>query len=623
MRYPVKKPPASSQKPASTRLLAVLLAFVMLLSTLSGCGVSSNNRASQGAQTGTPIKQEQVNFSNAGLRPVEEIGDELFAFICDDYVCYHQFVADPQSFHFDKGFTKPDPRFGDITFEAAEEEYALYHRLMDELDTYSFSALNSSEQRLYNYIAYYLSNALELEPYFYLRDPYQASVGVQIDLPLTLMIYPFRTRQDIDDYLSLVADIPRIFDQANAITQERTARGLFSNLSSVEDAIDEAKVYTDKTADNLLVISFEAALNSKEAPFDSLTEAERKQYQETNRDLIKNKVAPAFLDAIKQLEKVATLTSYEVTLANQPGGKEYYAAKLHLSGFRETPEKMIDTLDDAMISVYMTFFTSSVFVDFDERESIAKKNLPKDATGIIEYFNTRVGEDFPDIGTRPFVVDAASDDEVISMFTAFYLMAPVDDLTENRMKYYPQNIRDHYDLGKTLAHESFPGHLYQYNYFGLTNPHPIEMLVDSTAYAEGYAVYSEYYALLYMGFTAEEAQAIYAFDLLMRVLQARLDLGVNYEGWDVWDMEAFLDGWGMGDYAEELFCNIAASPTVSVPYGLGPLEFFWMLRSAQSILGDAFDLKEFHAAILDNGGVHQTLLEKNFTRWLYDTKRRS
>ena len=604
-----------------SKLLAILLTLALLLSTLSGCGVLINDKNSQGSRQGTSTSQKQYAFSTVGFNSLDEIGDSLFAFICGDYVCYHQFVAHPETFHFDKDFVKPAPLFDDITYESAQEEYAYYHALLDELQGFTYSTLSKDEQRLYNYLAYYLTNALELEPYFYLRDPYQTSVGVQIDLPLTLMVFPFRTREDIDDYLSLVADIPRIFDQANAITKERTARGLFSNLSGVEDAIDEARVYTDKTADNLLIVSFEDALNSNEAPFNSLTEAERKQYQETNRDLVLKTVVPAFEGAIKQLQEVATKTSYSVTLAKQPGGKEYYTARMSLQGFRESPEQAIDTLEKAMDDLYLIFYYGPDAGDYDERESVAKKNIPSDATGIIAYFNSRIGEDFPDIGMRPFVVDAASDDEVISMFTAFYLMAPVDDLTENHMKYYPQNISDLYDLGKTLGHESFPGHLYQYNYFGLTNPHPIEQLIDSTAYAEGYAVYSEYYALLYMGFDPDTAEAMQAFDVLMRVLQARLDLGINYEGWDLSQTVLFLDEWGLGFFADTLFTSVASSPLISVPYGLGPLQFRQMLSSAQLVLGDAFDLKEFHAAILQNGAVPQALLEKNFTLWLYQTKR--
>lgn len=606
---------ASNKSTIASKLLALFLAIALATTTLGGCGFIIHNDNPNDLFSSSNTYNDKPSITSAGLRPLAEVGDDFFAFICESYVYYHQFVAHPESFAFPDSFEVPQPGFEDISFETSAEEYTYYRKLLEELKDYAGCAMSDDEQRLYNYLTIYLQNALELEPYFYLSDPYEPSTGILSDLPLELMTFEFRTRQDIDDYLKLAADVPRIIGQANTIVQERTSQGLYPNLAAIEASIEEAEVYTNKNDKNLLITSFDDALASGVAPFDTLSEAERAQYAKDNARIVKEKIVPAYEGAIELLGEISPKTSYEVTLANQPGGREFYAAQLRMQGFYQSPEQIIDVLDAAIDDLLGLIFISGG-LDPDEWESVIAATAPADATELVAFFNAHVGEDFPDIGMRPFEVDGASDDEVVKMVLAFYLMAPVDDLGVNRIKYYPQNISDRYGLGTTLAHESFPGHLYQYNYFGLSNPHPIEMLLGSTAYEEGYAVYTEYYSLKYMGLDEWTAKGANAYDLFLRVLQARLDIGINYEGWDLLTTELYLMPWGIDGIAEAVYGDTAATPLISVPYGLGPLEFRRLLAQAQTALGDKFDIKEFHSVILENGAQPMGLLEKDFILWL-------
>jgi uncharacterized protein (DUF885 family) len=167
-----------------------------------------------------------------------------------------------------------------------------------------------------------------------------------------------------------------------------------------------------------------------------------------------------------------------------------------------------------------------------------------------------------------------------------------------------------------LTHESFPGHLYQFNYFGLTDPHPVEQLLATTAYAEGYAEYSEYYGLLYMGFSEAEALAIFNYQVFIRALDARLELGINYQGWDLRETRTYLASFGLDAYAQEIFEDIASLPLISLPYGLGVVHFTNLLATAQLELGERFDLVEYHKVLLDNGAVPLDLLKRNVVTWL-------
>jgi len=606
----------ASKNNTLSKLLALLLVFSLLLSQISGCTLASGEKVHKYPENEFIPGQSASDPDNPEQRTVFDIGDELLALICSDYVTYHQLIANPNSFDFPDSFRAPAPSFGEITTDSQEEAYEYFRLLLAELQGFDFQSLSPEEQRTYNYLTYCLESTIALEPYYYLSDPFAPSMGLQINLPITLTTFTFRSKQDIDDYLTLLADLPRFFAEANSLVQDRADQGLFPNLGSVHDAIDEARFFTTKIPQNLLVTSFEDQLFSDSKPFSDLTFIERLTYQATNRKIVDTMVIPAFQETITLLEEIATKTTDKVTLATQAGGQDYYAASMHDDGFTETPEQAIVVLDEALDVLFTTFAKNPLNLDYDEFSRIAAGSIPSDAAGIIEYFNTRVSEDFPDIGMRPFIVDSASDDEVVKLITAFYLDAPIDDLGQNLIRYYPQNIDSLVDLGTTLAHESFPGHLYQYNYFALQNPEPIEIMLGSTAYAEGYAVYSEYYALRYMGFNDQTSELIYTFELFLRVIQARLDLGINYQGWSLQETARFLSKWGLEFIAPDVYSSIAGAPTVFLQYGLAPLEFRAMRSMAQTQLGSSFNLVEFHEVILKDGALPFCFVEQNLTLWL-------
>ena len=584
-----------------------------MLNSLSGC----KYRVAEFIDTlrGNQIGNEIVITDP---RPLEVIGEELFLFfLADDFSTYHQLIADPSTYSFPHGFVAPEPTFGDYSYEANLEAYDYFAYLLQEVKAYDPALLKGNELRLYNYLYYFLESTLALKPYFYYSDPYEPSMGLHIEVPLVLTTFEFRTVQDIDDYLKLVADIPRLFDQANVIVEKRTAVGYFPNLAAIESTIEEAEVYIATLSSNILVTSFENSLNSGKGPFAKLTETQRKKYAETNRDIVSGLVIPAYENAIKLLEGIAPKASYETSLASYPSARKYYAAKLRAYGFDVSPEEAIAILDRGIDKVFAQAGNSFANYNPDAWDKVAKKNLPADATAMIELFNTKSAAHFPDIGKRPFTVKSASNDEVMKGILAFYMYAPVDDLTFNHMVYYSQNIRDTFSLGTTLGHESFPGHLYQYNYFGLTKPQPVEYLLGTTAYAEGFAIYGEYYTLLYMGFSEEEARMIDGYEKFWRTLEARLDLGINYEGWTVRQTSQYLAKMGLSSAAgESIFQAVASNPLTSVPYGLGPLEFIDLLETAQAKLGKSFDIREFHKVLLQDGALPMDLLRKNVYDWL-------
>ncbi|MCL2757547.1 MAG: DUF885 domain-containing protein [Coriobacteriia bacterium] len=600
-----------------SKALALLLAVVLVLGSLSGCAFIRDFILDNFINIGKTERPPIVIPDFVGQpRPVTVIADELFDLFMGDYSTYNQLVVNPKDF----GITKPEPRFWDYTYEGDCEEYEYYRDLLSELYACNTSNLNAKESRLYNYLLFYLETAMELDPgyFFYYKDPYMPSMGTHMDIPFSLIFFTFRTKQDIEDYLLLIADAPRLLGQADAVARERMRLGIYPNRAAVESTIEEAEAYVVNVSNNILVTFFEEALDSGEGPFASLSSAERERYAAANRDAVQNKIIPAYQKTLTLLNEILAKSKETTSIASLPYGKDYYTARMRAQGFNVTPEQAIKLLDEAMDEFLTDYFASDT-PGYQARVDAAMSKLPKDAAGIMEYFNGRIGEEFPDIGMRPFTVDSASDAMVMEGFVAFYMLAPFDDFTENHVVYYPQNISDRFDLATTLAHEAFPGHLYQHNYFGLTDPHPIELFIGATAYTEGYAVYGQMYALRYIGLNPTDLTYANAEELFWRTLGARVDLGVNYEGWNVRQADTYLSQYGLGGaaYASYIIGYAASTPLLSLPYGLGPLEFYKMLDIAHDALGADLNLRDFHKMVLDNGALPFWLLEENFDEWLY------
>jgi uncharacterized protein (DUF885 family) len=553
--------------------------------------------------------------STPAPREVGAISDELFRFVMeDDYIIFNQLVARPESF----SLTKPEPRFTDYSLETQARYIERYESLYQELRLHDRSKLDKSDRREYDLLTDFLKGAIASGAYADFDDPFMPSVGVHMELPLSLTLFNFRSRQDIDDYLELLNDAPRVLRQAMELARSHMDAGVMPNSHAIDSALEEALAYTAPAPANLLVSSFNDSLYGTDEPFASLSAEERDAYAARNLEAVEGGVIPAYKDVCALLEEEAKASDPSVTCASYPQGREYYASLFHQLGFKDDPAAAALYLDYRIDGMMDELSKSYLSVDFDAWERAIAANAPASATGVIELLRDSVGEDFPDIGPAAFTVSAASDDEVVAMFTAFYVSAPLDDLGNNRIVYYPQNVAPGLDLDSTLAHESFPGHLYQYNYHALSKPYPIDLIIGRTAYAEGYAVYVQEYGLKYLGLTAEQARCANDYEILTRAIQARADIGVNFEGWGLAETGEYLSGFGMQPYAEAIFAAVASTPTLCLPYGLGPLEFQDLRAKAQKALGGDFDAKAFHAAILDAGSMSFAQLEEWMQAWLAD-----
>ena len=183
---------------------------------------------------------------------------------------------------------------------------------------------------------------------------------------------------------------------------------------------------------------------------------------------------------------------------------------------------------------------------------------------------------------------------------AFYMIPYVDkEGVENHIYINPKHMGD--SVLPTLAHEGFPGHLYQTNYSRQTGDSVLCQLLEPTGYSEGWANYVENYSYRYLTENETAAQLCRINSQLSLNLYCQMDIGVNYLGWDTEELmefaEAYFDVDAQG--VEEMYQIFVASPGEYLQYYYTARQIEKAYDRASEALGSEFSDREFHRAVLE------------------------
>ena len=175
----------------------------------------------------------------------------------------------------------------------------------------------------------------------------------------------------------------------------------------------------------------------------------------------------------------------------------------------------------------------------------------------------------------------------------------------------------------TLAHEGYPGHLYQTNYYQkMCNPAPLRSLLRTEGYDEGWGTYAQLYSYQFLNFKDTDEKNTEALrklhqnnDLFSLSLSALSDLYVNYKNYDRDTLEEYLKKYGItGESVSSIYQYVTENPVSYLSYCMGYYEFMQLRNSMEKSLGDSFDIKEFHRIILDTGSCPFPLLKKELMK---------
>lgn len=559
-------------------------------------------------------KEEQEKFD-------DYLWDTFEESVTDDTLTLHYTVADPESY----GLTPPEATFGEepITDETIAEDKEETEEEIDELEAFDYELLTGEQKYTYDVMMNYLETDLMSYDYAYYYEPFAYTSGLQSNMPINMSEYKFYRESDVTDYLSLLNEFPGMFEIYLDFEELKAKKGYFMNEHSASEVIRQCKDFIADPENNLLIATFEDKVRGVEG----LSEEQIQDYITQNHDAVINSVIPAYQETIKFFQKHLRAGTNDLGLSHYEGGKEYYKYMLAKQvGTDKTPEEVIACLEEAL-EESMSELESLAFSNYEDYMSyfeaseagLYEGHEPLDT---INFFKEEFADSFPEMPDVDYNVQNVHESMEDSVSPAFYVTTPIDSYFDNYI-YLNMGSSGAGDLWSTLAHEGIPGHLYQFTYYLNTKPEPIRALLNFNGYQEGWATYVE--MMSYDKFDGYEKEVYRDFERingrLNLLVSARVEIGVNYEGWDLEDTKDYLVKSGFnGEAAKDIMDYVIAEPANYQMYVMGWLTFEELRDKAKTALGDRFDEKEFHKVLLDAGPSQFFLVEKLVDQYIRDNQ---
>lgn len=517
--------------------------------------------------------------------------DELFQeMMSEDYTTLHFSLRDYQKY----GIEKPDVNIGDASWDDYEDSVEDCDEYLKKLQSFDYDSLSETEQKDYRTIAFYLERNKELNSYPYFDWAFNSAEGVIDNLLTTFTEFVFYEKEDIDDYLATLASVPAYLDQCLENTKKQAAKGYFltdAMLKATEDAIEK---FVDKKDDNELIKIFDENIDA----FDGLSAEEKEAYKKKNREIVLNAYIPSYEKVAEELQKLKGSRKADYNVSSLDGGSEYYAA---LARYKTSIDADVETILD-ICTQYIEKSVDELYDIMQNHSEVTEETLDFDsAEDVLSYLEGHL-DAFPVLDKVYYNVQYLDPSVANDSIVAYYLSPPVDDMRDNVIKINGDNVSDVLDLYTTLAHEGFPGHLYQTNYYIQQQPSLLRTQLTMMGYQEGWGMFAEGQALHVSGLSeyASEYQKINIE--LNYVLSAAVDLGVNGLGWSTKDVSKYLDRLDLNSsIAKDLYDFATLQPGTILPYGVGVAMFELLENKAKNALGNDFDQKAFNEVLLNDG----------------------
>lgn len=515
-------------------------------------------------------------------------------------------------------FTLKDPKaagidsyeitLGSLSGDSPHNQARQLKKLSEELKKYSHRSLKGKDRLTCRLLSDYISRQQNLTAYPYYDEPLTPSGGVTSQLPVLLAEYTFRNTRDIKDYLGLLSQMDTYFLGILDYEQKKADAGLFMSDEACLKVIEGCEVFTEHPDDNFLIDTFSNRLNA----MDGLTDTQKNAYLKQHSKVLSDHVIPAYSQMIKGLTMLLGRGHNNWGLCNFPEGKAYYEAVVSAdTGCDDSVEDLFSQIAKARRED-LTFCQNLL----EKNPKLASQSPKPDAAmkeenAMLSRLQKEILTDFP--APPQTDVEICHVDPVLSEYLApaFYITAPIDDISHNRI--YINDAKNDTDIYyfTTLAHEGYPGHLYQTICTSSYGAPEVLSLLNYPGYTEGWATYTEMQSFYYAGLDPDLASLLQHNQAATLSLYATADIGIHYFGWEKEKNAAFWSEYGVDDTAtvKRITDLILEEPGNYLKYYVGYLKFRQM-REQLALENKSFSVSAFHEAILRTGPSPFSVLEE-------------
>lgn len=543
-----------------------------------------------------------------GNEAFREYTENLF---CDavaaSTISLHYTLKEPEKF----GITEEKAVWGEAG-QDPEAVRASAENMQRALETFDYDSLNMQNRITYDILEYEAASSSEAADYILYEEPLSLVSGAQTQYPVVLSEYPFYDRQDADIYLQLLETTGDYFDSLLVFERRKAEEGLFMSDQTLDTVLEQCRSFLDMGDGNYLYSTFADRIGE----LADLSEKEKSEYIQDNAMAVEDYIFPAYEKLMRGLEELRGSGSNEKGLCCFPEGRAYYELLARRSvGTGRTVEEMRSLIREQMEDD-LSAMEQILGAAAEEAEESARANasiLGENAPQLIlDRLKEKVRVAFPEMPEAELEVKYVPEEMEEHLSPAFYMIPAIDNTEENVIYINRGHMSDDLTLFTTLAHEGYPGHLYQTVYYESTDPDPLRSVMDFGGYVEGWATYAEMCSYYLTPLPEQQAAVLQKNSSLILGLYALADIGIHYDGWDLMDTVAFYSNYGITDTetVREIYELIIGSPANYLKYYVGYVEFLELKKEWAEASDGSFSQKEFHQAVLDVGPAPFEIVEK-------------
>lgn len=534
-------------------------------------------------------------------------------YLSGNTVNMHSMVLSPKDF----GITDYQVTLGDFSPEGFKNTNNELCRSLQELNQIDYDSLNEGEKLTYRIIKTKLADSLQYCDYYLLDEYLSAGDGQQQLLPVYLAEYSFNSEKDIQDYLQILRMSREFFSGLLEFERLKAESGTFMNEFQADNVISQCKEFIKDKENHYLIATF----NDRIRKLDYLTEDEKDSYIRLNKKYLEQYYFPSYEDIASSMEELKKSSKNLGGLCNYENGKIYYEGLVRTkTGSSKSVSDIQAILENALASD--TIKLHEIYSSNPDIENRLKdfSDKYKDIGSTVKNLYKDISGHFPEpaVSSSDVTIHSVPDSMEKYEAPAYYLSPPIDCLTKNAIYINGLNYdgKSVSELIPVLAHEGFPGHLYQTTYFRNTKPDNIRLIQSFPGYAEGWGTYAELYSYYLTGLDETAAEYNARYTSLALELYSLIDIYVNYNGWTLAKLIEYGSSWGLDDSAAiKIYHAVIESPCSYLQYSVGYLEILNLKEEAMMRLGDSFSIKDFHKFILDTGPAQFEIIAGQMEGW--------
>ena len=412
------------------------------------------------------------------------INDIFETEVTENTINLHFTISDPEKY----GITDYPVTLGDLSIDAMADSNARLENYLSGLNSFSYTELTLNQQLTYDILENYFKLQLDMADMYLYDELLRPSTGIQAQLPILYEEYSFTSKKDVEDYLKLLSLTDEYFDQLISFEKEKADAGLFMSDFACQNIIDQCNAFIADSDNHYLIETF----NTRIDKLTGLTQSEKDHYRLQNEKILHEHIFPAYENLVAALTDLLGSGTNENGLCYFPEGKQYYEYLLaYNTGTSESVKTLENMISNERVKVLQE--SSDLTTENPELWELASEATltPTDSVTTLNHLKEVMLDDFPAPPEIGYTVNYIDDCVADYLAPAFYVIAPIDDYSHNSIYINETTDTTNISYFTTLAHEGFPGHLYQTVMTYESGIEPVRSILNYSGFVEGWATYVE------------------------------------------------------------------------------------------------------------------------------------